>query len=115
MMQASSLDRTLAALSDPTRRAVLDLLRTGPRRAGELAHALEMSAPALSRHLRILRTSGLIADKEPEHDARVRMYGLAPGALLALRDWIVELEGFWGDQLASFKDHVDALPPRSSE
>src|SRR5450755_288186 len=95
------VDRTLAALSDPTRRAVVDLLLKKPRRAGELAAALEMSAPALSRHLRVLRRSGLITDDEVEDDARVRLYRLRPEAFASLRDWLGEVEGFWGDQLRS--------------
>jgi DNA-binding transcriptional ArsR family regulator len=54
------LDATLSALADPTRRRVVDLLRTGPRRAGELAASAETSAPAMSRHLRVLRATGLV-------------------------------------------------------
>src|SRR2546430_1123168 len=53
------LDETLSALSDPTRRQVVDLLRDGPRRAGELARLTHSTAPAMSRHLRVLRRTGL--------------------------------------------------------
>jgi len=102
-----TVDRTLAALSDPTRRGVIDLLRAKPCRAGELAAALDMTAPALSRHLRILRKSGLIAGNEVEHDARVRLYYLKPEAFASLRDWLSEVEAFWGDQLQSFKVHAE--------
>ena len=102
-----AVDRTLAALSDSTRRAVVDLLRKKPHRAGELADALEMSPAALSRHLRVLRKSGLIVDDELEDDARVRLYRLQPGAFASLRDWLGEVEGFWGDQMQSFKQHAE--------
>ena len=101
------VDNTLAALADPTRRAVIDLLRRGPQRAGELAGALGVSAPTLSRHMRVLRKSGLVSDEEPEHDARVRLYHLQPQAFASLRGWLDEVEAFWGDQLAAFKAHAE--------
>jgi DNA-binding transcriptional ArsR family regulator len=104
------VQRTLLALGDPTRRAVLRLLGPGPRRAGELADALQMTPATLSRHLRVLRRSGLIADDEPEHDARVRLYRLQPQALTPLRDWLDEIESFWGDQLAALKAHAERRP-----
>jgi DNA-binding transcriptional ArsR family regulator len=107
-----SLDRTLAALSDPTRRAVIDLLSRSPRKASELADALSMSAPALSRHLRILRTHGLVVGDGVEHDARVRMYRLVPGAFTPLRDWAGAVEGFWGDQSQSLKAHAEGRKGR---
>ena len=109
-----AVDRTLAALSDPTRRSVVDLLRKQPRRAGELAAALDMNPAALSRHLRILRKSGLIVDDEVEDDERVRLYRLRPEAFASLRDWLGEVEAFWGTQLESFKAHAEgpaARPP----
>jgi DNA-binding transcriptional ArsR family regulator len=112
MSGRAGVDRTLAALSDPTRRAVIDLLRKKPRRAGELAAALEMSGPALSRHLRVLRKSGLIADDEPEDDARVRLYRLRPEAFASLRDWLGEVEAFWGEQLGSLKAHAESRAGR---
>lgn len=102
----AALQRTFAALGDPTRRAVLRLLGPGPRRAGELAEALAMDPATLSRHLRVLRHSGLIADDEPEHDARVRLYRLRPEALAPLRGWLDEVEAFWGDQLRSLQRHA---------
>ena len=102
-----SIDTTLAALADPTRRAVIDLLRKKPCRAGELADALTMNAAALSRHLRVLRKSGLIVDDEVEEDARVRLYRLRPEAFAGLRDWLNEVEAFWGEQLQSFKHHAE--------
>lgn len=85
MSDSVQLDRTLAALADPTRRAVIEHLRTRPHRAGDLADALGMSAAARSRHLRVLRKSGLITDDEVEHDARVRLYPLQPKFPFATR------------------------------
>lgn len=66
-----------------------------------------MAPPSLSRHLRVLRKSGLIADDEPEHDARVRLYRLQPQALAPLQGWLDELHAFWGEQLQAFKAHAE--------
>jgi DNA-binding transcriptional ArsR family regulator len=107
----AGLGVAMAALSDPTRRAVVQLLARGPQRAGELAGLLEMAPPSLSRHLRVLRKAGLIADDEPEHDARVRLYRLQPQALAPLQDWLAELEAFWGEQLQAFKAHAEKAAP----
>ncbi len=101
------MEKTFSALGDPTRLAVINLLRDRPHRAGELANALHMSAPALSRHLRVLRKSGLIADDEPDGDARVRLYRLQPAAFASMRDWLTEVEAFWGGQLEAFKAHAE--------
>ena len=106
-MADSSVDRTLTALAEPTRRAVVHLLRKKPRRAGELAEALSMSAPALSRHLRVLRKTGLIAEDDQEDDARVRVYRLRREPFSELREWLDEVEEFWGTQLQSFKEHAE--------
>ena len=108
-----SLDATFAALSDPTRRAVIDLLRRQPRRAGELAEALAMSPPAMSRHLRVLRESGLVEEERPDDDARVRMLRLRAQPFDDLRDWLDELEQFWTGQLAAFKAHAQRTRPRA--
>ncbi|MBC7939375.1 MAG: winged helix-turn-helix transcriptional regulator [Chitinophagaceae bacterium] len=102
-----ALGAALNALVDPTRRAVVALLSRGPQRAGELAAALDMAPPSLSRHLRVLRQGGLIVDDEPAHDARVRLYRLRPEGLAPLRGWLGEIEAFWGDQLQAFKSHAE--------
>ena len=107
MNAPSNLDRTLLALADPTRRGVIDLLRKKPRKASELADALSMTRPAMSRHLRLLRKSGLVSESELEDDARVRMYRLERKPFLELRGWLEEVEAFWADQLAAFKLHAE--------
>ena len=101
---SSKLDATLAALSDPTRRQVVDLLRAGPRRAGELAAEASMSAPAMSRHLRVLRASGLVEAESGDDDARLRLYRLRREPFIGLDEW---LPRFWDDQLDSFKAHAE--------
>lgn len=101
------LDAVLSALADPTRRGVVELLREEPRRAGELARALELPAPAMSKHLRVLRLSGLVEEERLESDARVRVFRLRREPFESLRDWLGEVEAFWTDQLAAFEAQVE--------
>ena len=103
----SPLDRTLAALADPQRRRVIEILREQPRPAGELARLSGISAPAMSRHLRMLRTSGLVAEEHNGFDARVRIYRLTPGPMDALKRWLEETEQLWSAQLLAFKAHIE--------
>ena len=102
-----TLDATFAALADPTRRAVVDLLRKRPRSAGELAAALEKRPPAMSRHLRVLRECGLVAEARGDEDARVRVLRLRAEPFDDLRHWLEEVEQFWAGQLAAFKSHAE--------
>jgi DNA-binding transcriptional ArsR family regulator len=104
---AVELDRTLAALADPHRRRVIELLRERPRRAGELAEAIGLNPPALSRHLRTLKAGGLIEEAHPEFDARVRIYTLKPGPMSDLRAWLEQTEQLWTAQLTAFKAHLE--------
>ena len=67
-----------------------------------------MTRPAMSRHLRVLRSTGLVSESEQEDDARVRLYQLEPAAFSGLRDWLSEVEAFWGDPLAAFKPRPEA-------
>jgi len=103
----ADLDRTLAALADPTRRGVVELLRRKPHRASEIAEALATTRPAMSRHLRVLRKAGLVAPDGLEDDARARVYRLERGPFTGLRGWLDEVEGFWGEQLQAFKAHAE--------
>jgi DNA-binding transcriptional ArsR family regulator len=106
-LATSEIDRTFAALADPTRRGVIELLRKKPRRAGELAEALDMSAPAMSRHLRVLRGTGLVEEEVDEDDARVHVYTLRKEPFRALRRWVEDVESFWSLELASFKEYAE--------
>jgi DNA-binding transcriptional ArsR family regulator len=102
-----NLDQTFGALADPTRRAVVALLRQGPRRSSEMAAALSTSRPAMSRHLRVLRRAGLVEEEGLDDDARVRMYQLCREPFAELREWLDEVEAFWAGQLRSFKAHAE--------
>ena len=86
-----------AALADPTRRAVLERLREGPRPVGELARDLPVSRPAVSQHLRVLKDAGLVTERR---EGTRRLYRIDPDGLAALRDYF---DDFWNEALAAFK------------
>jgi DNA-binding transcriptional ArsR family regulator len=81
----------IEALSDPTRRRIVALLSGGPKRAGELAAAVGMSAPAMSRHLRVLLSALVIADERLDEDARARVFRLKPESIKTVRAWLDQL------------------------
>jgi len=85
------------ALGDPTRRAIFERLRVGPRSVGELAEGLPVSRPAVSQHLRVLKEARLVTERR---DGTRRIYSLNPGGLLELRAYF---DQFWDDMLADFK------------
>ena len=101
------IDDTLAALADPQRRRVVDLLSERPRPAGELAQAVGISAPAMSRHLKTMRLSGLVEERHDGLDARVRVYSLRPEPMADLKKWLEEMEALWSRQLLSLKAHIE--------
>jgi DNA-binding transcriptional ArsR family regulator len=93
-----------AALGDPTRKAIFELLSDRPRAVGELAGALPVSRPAVSQHLKVLKDAGLVVD-EPIGTRRI--YRVEPDGLAALR---ADLERFWGRALAAYKAAVEQPP-----
>jgi DNA-binding transcriptional ArsR family regulator len=96
-----SLDRTIAALADPTRRAVLDKLRPGPMSVGEIAAGMPVSRPAVSQHLKALKVAGLV---ETEPRGAARFYRVNPTGLADLRAWI---ESYWEGPLTAFKSYAE--------
>jgi DNA-binding transcriptional ArsR family regulator len=82
----------IEALGDPVRRQVVTLLSRGPRRAGELAAEIGMSAPAMSRHLRVLLAALVIEDERLEQDARARVFRLRPAAIEAVQSWLDQIK-----------------------
>jgi DNA-binding transcriptional ArsR family regulator len=109
---SNGVDRTLAALADPTRRAAVDLLRRRPRAAGELASALDVSPPAMSRHLRVLRHRGLVEEERDRDDSRLRIYRLRREPFHELQGWLERVEAFWVEKLDRYKAHVEATAKR---
>lgn len=106
-MGLAPVDQTLAALADPHRRRVVELLSQRPRAAGELARELGVSPPTMSRHLKTLRASGLVEESHPEFDARVRVYALRPQPMTELLRWLEASERLWSEQLLAFKAHLE--------
>jgi DNA-binding transcriptional ArsR family regulator len=98
-------DAAFSALADPTRRAVLDLLRTGTRPAGDIAKAFTVSRPAISKHLSILRRAHLV---EERREGRHRLYQLNPEPLKAVDSWLEHYRQFWIASLNNLKDFVEA-------
>ncbi len=103
---SAAIDLTLAALADPTRRRVIELLRERPRPAGELAAAFAMPPPAMSRHLRVLRTRGLVDERRDATDSRLRIYALRREPFAELDAWLAAIDSLWTEQLDAFAAHV---------
>jgi len=98
-------EATFQALADPTRRAVLDLLRRGSQPAGEIAGAFPISRPAISKHLRLLRRAHLVHE---HREGRNRVYRLNPEPLRAVDSWLNQYRDFWSANLASLKAFVES-------
>ena len=94
-------DQILNALGDPTRRLVLMRLRSGARSVREIAERMEVSRPAVSQHLRVLKAAGLAIDRA---EGTRRLYAVDPRGIKALRSW---LDGFWNEALFGFKEAVE--------
>jgi DNA-binding transcriptional ArsR family regulator len=95
-------DRALRCLSDPTRRRVFERLRAGPQSVSALARGLPVSRPAVSQHLKVLKTAGLVAHRA---EGARRVYYIDPGGLGELRQWV---DRFWNDALRSFAHEAAA-------
>jgi DNA-binding transcriptional ArsR family regulator len=91
----------LAALGDPTRQAIVELLAGGPRAVGEIASRLPVSRPAVSQHLRVLKEAGLVIDRQ---DGTRRLYQLDPAGADAVRAY---LDRLWSQALAAFKQAAE--------
>lgn len=100
----SPADLVFTALSDPTRRAVLDLLRGGSLPAGEISGAFPISRPAVSKHLRLLRRARLVNETR---SSRHRLYSLNSAPLKAVDAWLNQYRVFWEASLASLKSVVE--------
>jgi DNA-binding transcriptional ArsR family regulator len=100
-----SPEAAFQSLADPTRRAVLDLLRGGSQPAGAIASAFPVSRPAISKHLRLLRQAHLVRQ---HREGRHRVYQLNPEPLRAVDRWLEHYRGFWTSSLANLKLFVEA-------
>ena len=98
-------DQIFSAIADPHRRRILELLRAGERSAGEIASQFDVSWPAVSRHLRVLRDAGLVAERR---EGRSRRYRLEARPLYdAVGGWVADFDAMWERNLAALKRHVE--------
>lgn len=95
------IEHVLDALGDPTRRTVFERLRTGACSVGEIAEGMDVSRPAVSQHLKVLKAAGLVVDRA---EGTRRLYGVDAQGLEALRSW---LDGFWNETLAAYKEAAE--------
>ena len=95
------------ALAQPTRRQILDLLREGESPVGDLVERLDMSQPAVSKHLRVLRDAGLV---EVRPVAQRRLYRVRPEPLMALDEWLAPYRALWSGRLDALAAHLDTMP-----
>jgi DNA-binding transcriptional ArsR family regulator len=98
---------TFAVLADPTRRDILDLLRAGERPVNDLVDSLQLSQPAVSKHLRVLRVAGLV---EVRPDAQRRMYRLRAEPLAEVDAWLAPYRALWTRSLDELEQHLEENP-----
>jgi DNA-binding transcriptional ArsR family regulator len=99
------------AVADPTRRAILDRLRLGNAPVAELASGFDISRPAVSKHLRVLRDARLVRERRGGADGRQRIYELTPAPLREVAEWAQAYQAFWQANLANLKRHLEGAEP----
>jgi DNA-binding transcriptional ArsR family regulator len=97
------MDAVLQALADPSRRTMLEILRDHEATAGELADALPIARPGVSRHLRVLREVGLV---DVRQDAQRRIYSLRPEALIEVDEWLEDYRALWHNRLDALHTEI---------
>ena len=105
------LSETFAALADPTRRAILARLTLGETSVAELSKPFDISGPAISKHLRVLRAARLVAERK---DGRRRMLTLSAEPLRQIDAWMEQYRHEWRERLQNLKQHVERRQRRSS-
>ncbi|HEV7217023.1 MAG TPA: metalloregulator ArsR/SmtB family transcription factor [Chloroflexota bacterium] len=101
--QASPGD-VFQAIADPTRRGLLEMVAGGERPVKALAESFQMTRPAVSQHLRVLRDAGLVTERRV---GRERRYRLRAGPLREVRDWVRQYDKFWQERLAALGEHLE--------
>ncbi len=110
--QAIELSRVFAALSDPTRRAVLERLSAGPAAVSDLARPFDMALPSFTQHLGVLEECGLVRSKKR---GRVRTYRLAPKPLEAAESWLGKRRRVWEARLDQLDDYLETMSRTTKE
>jgi DNA-binding transcriptional ArsR family regulator len=103
-VQRTQRDAVFRAIADPTRRRILSLLRGGRYTVGEIAGNFRTSRPAISKHLRVLRSAGLIVT---HRDGTARICHLNAKPLRAINEWLQDYEAFWGETMRNLKKYVE--------
>jgi DNA-binding transcriptional ArsR family regulator len=103
-IQPKSRDAVFRAVADPTRREILSLLRGGQQTVGEIAGNFRMSRPAISKHLRLLRSAGLVATRQ---NGTARLCSLNAKPLRGIKDWLRDYETFWAETMQGLKNYVE--------
>jgi DNA-binding transcriptional ArsR family regulator len=111
-MSTDRLSETFAALADPTRRAMLARLALGECRVGELAEPFAMTAPAVSKHLRVLERAGLISQRR---EAQYRWCRIEPGLLREVSDWAEHYRSLWEQRLDRLDDYLQQLKSKEKK
>ena len=111
-MSTDQLSATFAALADPTRRAILERLAEGDTSVTELAEPFDMSLPAISKHLRVLREVGLVRDRKA---GKQRLYGLDARGLRPVHEWTGGFERFWNESFDRLDTYVQNLKQTQQE
>ena len=101
------METALKALAEPNRRRILDLIGEAERPVGELVHALGLSQPAVSKHLRILRQAGLV---DVRGEAQRRIYSVRPEPLRAIDEWLRPYRRMWAASLDDLERHLETMP-----
>jgi DNA-binding transcriptional ArsR family regulator len=104
-----TLDMVFAALADPTRRRILEILARAESRVTDLAKPFSVSLPAISKHLRVLERAGLV---KRERDGRVHRLKLEAKPMREAANWIDRYRGFWDSQFDALADYLDKQQPR---
>jgi DNA-binding transcriptional ArsR family regulator len=99
--------QAFAALADPTRRRIVEMLATRELAAGDIARRFDMTAPAVSQHLKLLREAKLV---HVRRDAQRRIYALDPAGLTEIDAWLARYRRFWGARLASLERELGGTP-----
>jgi len=103
--QKSEQGDSFSAIADPTRRGILDLLRGGEMRAGDIAARFPVSRPAIARHVRVLREAGLVRERR---ESRARLYSLDPAGLKQVDRWLQPYRLYWAARLTDLRRVAEA-------
>ncbi|MQY17639.1 ArsR/SmtB family transcription factor [Nocardia macrotermitis] len=106
-LEHATADRVFAALANPTRREILEMLLEGERTVQAIAERFEMARPSVSEHLRVLRESGLVGE---DKRGRYRYYRVEPEPLHELQSWLSPFERYWRARLRALGEVLDTMP-----